>query len=82
MWGCDMDLAIIRASSAQFERHAEQRSAAPKSALADFVVTMLGARYGDGVRGTAEITTSACAIGPSSVMDTSMRASQPTGVMA
>src|SRR5215470_2107220 len=32
--------------------------------------------------GTAEITTSACAIGPSSVMVTSFRASQPAGVIA
>ncbi len=43
---------------------------------------MFGVRHGDGVRGTAEITTSACAIGPSSVMVTSMRASQPGGVIA
>ena len=35
-----------------------------------------------GARGTAEITTIACAIGPSSVMVTSMRASQPAGVIA
>src|SRR5437764_2692317 len=40
------------------------------------------ASYADEPRGTAEITTTACAIGPSSVRVTSMRASQFAGVIA
>src|SRR5207245_45716 len=39
-------------------------------------------RYVDCMSGTAEITTTACAIGPSSVMVASMRALQPDRVMA
>src|SRR4051812_5139657 len=39
-------------------------------------------RIQDNARGTALMTTSACAIGPSSVMVRSIRASQPSGVIA
>ena len=38
--------------------------------------------HADGASGTAEITTTACAMGPSSVTVTSMRALKPAGVMA
>src|SRR5438445_4909708 len=74
VWGWEPGLAIVAAVVGPI------RTLCKMSRASGFVAKKGG--YREGVRGTAEITTSACAIGPSSVRVTSMRASQSAGVMA